>query len=189
MDTNLAFQKVIQEGDYKAFEAIFHHFYSPLCVFAVKMVESPEIAAEIVSDVFFKVWKNRQSIQLSHALSSYLFGAVKNQCIDYLRIKTPHFKEVTSSLNLSQSDNPEQLLIQEELSQKIDNEINNLPEQCKIIFRLSRDRGLKYQEIADLLHISVKTVETQMGRALKYLRTALKDAMLLPLILFNLLFF
>lgn len=182
---DLLFQKVLQNGDYKAFETIFHDFYSPLCHFAVKIIEQPEEAEEIVGDVFFKIWKNRQSIQLTGSLSSYLFTAVKNQCIDYLRVKKPHFKEITNHLALAQEENPEKILIYDELVGRIEDAIENLPEQCKTIFRLSRDQGLKYQEIATLLGISNKTVETQMGRALKYLRSVFSEVIISMLFLIN----
>lgn len=175
IDIALLFQKVSQENDYKAFEVIFHHFYSPLCNFAIKIVGKPEVAEELVADAFFKIWKNRQNIHLTHTFSSYLYTSVKNHCLDYLKKQNLIFKEISTVPSFSQEENPEKLLIQQELIEKIEKAIETLPDQCKTIFRLSRDRELKYQEIADLLHVSVKTVETQMGRALKYLRSALKN--------------
>lgn len=175
IDINFLFQKVSQGSDYKAFEMIFHHFYSPLCNFATKIVGKPEVAEEIVADAFFKIWKNRQSINLTHTFSSYLYTSVKNHCLDYLKKQKPIFKEISTTHPFPQEENPEKLLIQQEIIEKVEKAIETLPDQCKTIFRLSRDKGLKYQEIADLLQISIKTVETQMGRALKSLRLTLKD--------------
>jgi RNA polymerase sigma-70 factor, ECF subfamily len=183
MDIRFLFNRATQGGDYKAFEMIFHHFYSPLCRFSVRLVEKPEVAEEIVSDVFFKVWKNRQQIRLTHTPESYLYTAVRNQSLDYLKTRRPRTVEAQPNLVLSGPDTPEQLLIGEDLSARIERAIDQLPDQCRNVFRLSRDQGLKYQEIADTLGISPKTVETQMNRALKSLRLALKASVQLCLLL------
>lgn len=183
ININFLFEKVFKENDYKSFELIFHHYYDNLCNYALKYVSSPEIAEEVVSDVFFKLWKNRDRINIESSFQSYLFTSVRNQSLDYLRSQQKlknKFEEVNSNMG-SFSSNPEESYIQEELNKKIEEAIGFLPNQCRIIFRMSRDEGLKYKEISEALNISIKTVETQMGRALKKLKESLKEMLSLLL--------
>lgn len=171
------FARLVKHDDYQAFESIFHHFYKTLCRYALKYVHSPEIAEEVVSDVFFKVWKNRAQISIHTSLQAYLYMSVRNQALDYLKSRT-HLKTKFEELPLHLENGyaaPDEELIAEELDQRIEKAIDTLPPQCQAIFRLSRDKGLKYKEIAEQLNLSIKTVETQMGRALKQLRLLLQD--------------
>jgi RNA polymerase sigma-70 factor (ECF subfamily) len=172
-------QKITLQNDYKAFEVLFKHYYQRLCNYALRVVPSPEVAEEVVSDVFFKFWKNRASIVIQSSLGAYLFRAVKNQALDYLKLKSNQHLRLDDVLPFweqsedKSSENPENTLLYQELDRELAAAIEALPPQCKIIFKYSRDEGLKYKEIAEALHISIKTVETQMGRALKSIREAL----------------
>lgn len=168
------FHRVISENDYHAFELLFTRMYSPLCQFCLKFVLVKEVAEELVSDVFFSIWKNRH-VLLVTTPRPYLFTSVRNRSFDYLR-KTKRSVmcdlENASDVPTTLADSQDRL-VEMELSRHIDHSISDLPKQCKLIFELSRDQGMRYKEIAAALNISVKTVETQMGRALKHLRKTL----------------
>lgn len=172
------FEGLVRRNDFQAFEKLFHHFYKPLFRYALKYVGSPMVAEEVVSDVFFKIWKNRERITIQDSLQAYLFKSVRNQSLDYLKSQA-HLRNNHEEIPLHLENgyaNPEEEIIAEELNQQIENAIETLPPQCRVIFRLSRDNGLKYKEIAEKMNLSVKTVETQMGRALKQLRVILKES-------------
>ncbi len=178
VNTEKLFERVTQQSDYKAFEVLFHKYYEYLCNYALKFVPSPQIAEEVVSDVFYKVWKNRERIEIKTSFESYVFKAVKNQSLDFLKSKANAIAYKTESMPViydGVTDSPEDQMVIKELDSKIEAAIESLPPQCKMIFKSSRLQGLKYTEIAEKLNISVKTVETQMGRALKHLRQALRS--------------
>ena len=171
------FEQIKRSDNYKAFEIIYRRFYHRLASFAFRFVQSSYEAEEVVSDVFYKLWKNRKNIQITSSLQSYLFTSVRNKCLDKLRVENRKNQCDDSILVnfTSNISNPLQHTLGEELRKRIETAIEALPRDRKRIFRLSRDNGLKYKEIAALLNISIKTVETQMGRALKYLRRELKE--------------
>lgn len=171
------FEKVVQADDYKAFELIFNKYYNFLCNYALKFVSSPDVAEEVVSDVFFKVWKNRKKILIKTSFESYLFRAVKNQSLDFLKSKANQnlsLDDISPVYERKLDQTPEDVLVFHELENRIETAIESLPPKCKRIFKSSRFQGLKYAEIAEKFGISVKTVETQMGRALSHLRNAVR---------------
>jgi len=166
--------KVIENDDYEAFEILFRKMYTPLCQFCIRFVKSPEVAEELVSDVFFSIWKNRNRLIVSSP-KAYLFTSVRNKGFDHLRKvkKMVHCNlENATHLPADVADSQE-ILILHELTTSLERSVAKLPKQCRLIYELSRDQGLKYKEIAVILRVSVKTVETQMGRALKHLRHSL----------------
>jgi len=164
----------LQNGDEQAFEKIFRFYYQPLCVFASRILQDEEEAEELVQDFFVKFWEKRDQIQVETSLKSYLFRSIKNLCLNHIKheqIKLQHAKTVIT--NSEESDFDDQF-VEVDLQKDIENSIAELPEKRREIFRLSREEGLKYREIADRLNISVKTVEAQMGLAIKTLRGKLK---------------
>lgn len=168
------FYKVVKDSDYPAFEQLFNKMYEPLCHFCLKFVLVKEVAEELVSDVFYSIWKNRKVLLVSSP-RPYLFTSVRNRSYDYLRkTKKSVLCDLDKASNIPTSVcNSQERLIEIELSRQVDNTISHLPKQCKLIFELSRDHGMRYRDIAATLNISIKTVETQMGRALKHLRKSL----------------
>jgi RNA polymerase sigma-70 factor (ECF subfamily) len=170
------FGKVVREGDYKAFRELFTRNYCALCTYAMRVVKVREIAEEVVSDVFVKLWKNREQIEVHTSFEAYIYRAVRNQALDYLKLKAYRLPERDSleavqwSLIHADHFTPLEEYAFNELFAEVQGHINALPRQCQAIFRLSREEGLRYREIAERLQISIKTVETQMGRALKVLR-------------------
>ena len=163
-------KKIKHESDYKAFEKIFNRYYEQLKIWSVFIVKSDSIAEEAVLDVFFKLWDKRKRININTSLKSYLFAAVKNQSIDYLRKNQQENMGFVYPELRSESAQPDELMNAIELKERIEKSIDELPDQCRIIFRMSRDEGMKYKDIAEKLNISIKTVETQIGRALVKLK-------------------
>ena len=177
VDIDHLLSRVLQYDDYGAFEKLFLFNYNPLRNFCKKLVHINEVAEELVSEVFFKIWSNRKRIVISTSPKSYLYTAVRNISFDHLR-KEKHSLwsnlEEDASVPCDYFD-PQRHSEFEELQAKIERAVASLPKQCRLVFQLSRDHGMKYNEIAEILQLSVKTIETQMGRALKSLRRTLKS--------------
>ncbi len=166
----------IRKGDTDTFEKLFHQFYAGLCGYADSLVRKPEVAEEVVQDVFYNIWKNRESLQIQRSLQSYLYRSVYNNSMMYLRkMKRERFIEDGSTLEqVVDSPDPSQQLLLNEVSELVSDTLDRLPERAREIFRLNRQEGLKYKEIAERLSISVKTVESNMGKALKALRNTME---------------
>ncbi len=175
--------KLVSQGDKKSFEILFRTYYNRLCAYAISFVSRNDVAEDIVIDVFLKFWERRESLQITDSVSFYLFQAVKNSCINYLNREK--YRKLTVSENevkllklktdYSISDKyPLTDLIGRELEEKIRQEIEKLPEQCRQIFCLSRFEDLPHKEIAKKLGISENTVKVQIYRALVKLRNELK---------------
>jgi RNA polymerase sigma-70 factor (family 1) len=164
-------KRILRSDDCYSFGLLFRQMYVPLCDFCERIVLVREVAEELVSDVFYTIWKNRNRLQVTSP-KSYLYAAVRNRGFDYLRgVNRMLWCELEHAAHVpSENHTLHDALEQAELEMQISQGIGTLPRQCKIIFELSRDGGLKYREIAEELCISVKTVEAQMGRALKRLR-------------------
>lgn len=176
---------LIAQGDKSAFETLFRNHYANLCGYAVKYVWELDQAEEIVQDLFFNLWNKRKDLYISSSIESYLFRAVRNACLNYLKhrkVRENYAAIVQEHHNpgLSLNDNPVETL---ELQKKIEEAIDALPPERKKVFMLSRYEGLKYKDIADSLGISVKTVEAQMGKALKFLKEELKEFMIILILI------
>jgi RNA polymerase sigma-70 factor (ECF subfamily) len=183
--TNPDIIRQITQGDKNAFEVLFKNHYANLCGYALKYVWELDQAEEIVQDLFFNLWNKKSQLYISSSVESYLFRAVRNACLNYLKHKKIQDNYASAvqenySSGIRLNDNPMETL---ELQKRIDESIESMPPERKKIFLLSRYDGLKYKEIADKLGISVKTVEAQMGKALKYLREELKEFMILIILL------
>ena len=161
--------------DRSAFELVFQSNFGYLVNYAHKFLDTREEAEEIVQDVFVKFWDKCSDLDPASSIKSYLYRSVHNTCLNQLKHQkvkdaykqhVMHSMERTTEISLEAVD-PEK--IRSEIVEAID----LLPPRCSEIFKLSRFDGLKYQEIADHLEISVKTVEVQMGKALKVLREKL----------------
>lgn len=167
----------ISKGDKSAFEVLFHQFYPGMCSYAESLVTKPEVAEEIVQDVFFNIWKNRAEIRITNSWQSYLFRSVFNNSMMYLR-KAKRETSLDQQWAEAQADekvNPASEMDAKEMNAMIIYTLQTLPGRTQKIFNMSRFEGMKYKEIAETLSISVKTVEANMGRALKALRTSLGE--------------
>lgn len=164
-----------KDGDAKAFEELFHCYYGYLCAYAYKIVQDSANAEEIVQEFFVRLWEKREQLSINTSVKNYFFRSVKNLCINAIqheKIKSKYAQKVISETDISFSI--EDNFIETELSEKINLSIQSLPEKRQEIFRMNREEGLKYREIAEKLNVSVKTVETQMSLAIKTLRKMLK---------------
>lgn len=167
--------KRITEGDEKAFEMLFHAYYANLCRFATGIISDDETAEEIVQDLFVKIWEKRTQLSIDSSIKNYFYRAVKNQCINFIEHNNIVAQHISSRQPEKEMEiQPDEHFLAAELAQKIEESIASLPEKRREIFRLSREEGLKYREIAKKLNISTKTVEAQMGLAIKTLREKLK---------------
>lgn len=178
-----AFEKAAEEG----FSLLFRRYHAVLCNHATRYVWNKEVAQDIVSDVFFNCWKNQDFAKINTSYRAYLFGAVRNGCYNYLTRELSRRAPLESVEDVGADiQRPDQIVQFDELQHKIESVIAQLPPQCKRVFLLSRFENKKYQEIADELCISAKTVEMHISKALQTLRTALKNEWLLALLLFSL---
>lgn len=167
----------IRFGDIKAFEELFHHYYPGMCSYAESLLRKPEVAEEVVQDVFLNIWKNRTDLHITAGWQGYLYRSVFNNSMMYLRKMKREIPldEQWAKNELQTEDQVSEEMDAKELSALVAYTLQDLPDRTQQIFKLSRFEGLKYKEIADMLSISVKTVEANMGKALKALRLSLDD--------------
>ncbi|MEO9967805.1 MAG: RNA polymerase sigma-70 factor [Reichenbachiella sp.] len=165
----------LSNHDRGAFEQIFRTYYSDLTKFCLKYVRDEQIAEEVVQEVFINIWERRSNLTITTSIKSYLFTAVRNRSFNYLKLQLPKEQKKVDleSIGYMEEEDREQDLIMSELNEHVHSAIQRLPNKCRIIFNLSRNAGMTYKEIAEELEISVKTVENQIGLALKKLREQL----------------
>ena len=158
-------------------EKLFTDHYMQLLNFANRFLKDKEESEDIVQGVFYQLLRHKDTLDISKPLKSYLFTATRNSCIkriNHLKVRTEYKKDLVHFWDRSSNSTMEKIL-NNELENEVRKAINSLPTRCKLVFMLSRQSGLKYTEIADCLNISVKTVEKQMGKALKVLKKELKN--------------
>lgn len=169
----ILFQR-LKKSEVHALEELFERYYEPLCNFAFLFLNDARYAEEVVDDVFIHIWENRSKLFIHSNVKSYLYRSTRNGVVSFLRknrhahdsLKTVDNKNQGSMLPLS----PETLMIRKEIALKVALILQQLPPQAGLVFRLHKVDGMKYKEIAEVLDISVKTVENHMGRALKIFR-------------------
>lgn len=167
--------KQLQDGLEKAYHALFMQYSTALTLFAVKILKDEALAMDVVQNVFLKLFEERESLQIHTSLRSFLFQSVRNRCLNELKsgqIKARHHQQMSFS---TADFTPEIQLQMEaaELESSMAKVVSELPVQCKRIFEMSRLEGKSNAEIAEELHLSKRTVETQISKALKQLRQKL----------------
>jgi len=165
----------IRQGDKAEFESLFRSSYVSLVHYAKSIIKDQDTAEEIVQDLFFRFWQNREKTIIESTLNGYLFRSVHNKCLHYInhmKIVERYAKE-NAGVEKEVSEDPLDIIKYRELQEKINNILEKLPERCSLIFCMSRFEGMKYNEIAEKLSVSVKTVEANMGKALKEFRRVL----------------
>lgn len=175
-------------GDESAFSKLFEMHYEAACRYVIRVIRDRDTTEEIVQSTFVNIWEKRNLIREDVSFKSYLFRSAYNTALNYIK----HQKVVSNYVAKKQEkfevfhQNYVSHQRDFELEKKISDAINELPPQCQKVFRLSREEGLKYHEIADELGISKKTVEVHMGKALKMLRMSLKEYLIffLPMVVF-----
>ena len=167
----------IKNDNERAFKKLFDHYYPRFLRVACYHVKHEEIAEEVVMDVFLKLWKYRKKLpEISHFIN-YVYTAVKNQSLNYIKKnKVPlDSLEDIGPCTLVEYLEPEKLFLGRELARQIEAAVSNLPPRCQLIYRMVREDGLKYREVADALDISLKAVENQLLIAMKRVRNVVVD--------------
>jgi len=167
----------IQALNKKQFEELFREYFKPLTAFAKKYINDIDISKGIVHDAFLKLWEKREGVDTSKSVKSYLYTTVYNKSLNYIR-DNKKFVNTENKINLFEKSNDwdySNKMIANEIEAKIIQTLDSLPEKCRQVFIMSRYEELKYREIAEKLKISIKTVETQMSKALKALRKNLTE--------------
>lgn len=164
----------LRRGDQAAFDSLFRTYYPPLVGVAEHILRSRSIAEDVVQDVFLELWRRRVDLVIQESFRSYLFRAARNRALNHSRHERverrgepdaagPAFTPATAT----------EALVQGEIDTALHDAVTSLPARCREVFELSRVHGLRHSEIADVLGISVKTVEAQITKALRILRTRL----------------
>ena len=186
----------LREGNEYAFRFIFDKYYDFLCMVADSYLRDEYISETIVGDIIYNLWEIKDNIDIKYSLRSYLVRSVKNRCINYLqqeyiqreiRINQYVDKAAIEELFFIENKHPLESLLEQELENKINSIINELSPECRAVFKMSRFDGMKYEEIASELNISVNTVKYHMKNALGKLRLELKDYILSILVFLTLL--
>lgn len=168
--------KTVQSFE-KGFEEIYTEYFKPLYLYARRISQSEDLAKDVVSDVFYTLWKTQTDFSQIRELKSYLFRAVKNEVIRTLSKNPRDFVDINSEHFIKKIENvdPEEILIEKELLLTIDELVSKLPYQRQLVFTMAKNKQMSYQEIADELGISVSTVKTQVSRAVASIRQAIED--------------
>ncbi len=180
-------QTLEQASTFEGQSHLFKAHFKPLHAYACTILREEAMAEEMVQQVFYKLWEKREQVIINQSASAYLYRSVYNECLNYLKhqkVKQAH-QHHTRHTAEEASEHASKKIIAKELEAKIADALTQLPEQCRTIFQMSRFEELKYREIAQRLNLSVKTIENQMGKALKIMRMQLAEY--LPLVLVGLL--
>jgi len=185
--TGTVTQTAATQYDDTAFEQLFKAHYKALHIYVNTMIRDEEMAEEIVQNRFMKFWENRELLNIETSIKAYLYKCVHNDTLNFLKHEKVKTRYQNYALYSSQDSEPASHRIElNELESRVHGAMEDLPEQCRLIFHMSRFEELKYREIAEHLGLSIKTVESQMGKALRILRLKLVDflALILPGIMF-----
>ncbi|MFN0033251.1 MAG: RNA polymerase sigma-70 factor [Flavobacteriales bacterium] len=175
----------LQQGDQQAFKMLFDTWYNPLCNFAYSFRGDKPEAEELVQNAFVNFWEKRNDIHIESSLKSYLYRSVRNACLNALKhdkVKRQH-RQYAMEHTATSAEDVKQVMIADELTDRINQAMSKLPEQCGLVFKLSRMHDLKYAEIAAELDISIKTVENHMGKALRIMREELKEFLTIAILI------
>ncbi|WP_373331151.1 RNA polymerase sigma-70 factor [Salmonirosea aquatica] len=167
----------IRQGQESAFEQLFRSYYERLCRYADTLLKDSDEAEEMVQTVFLTIWEKRADLEITLSLKAYLYRAVHNHCLNRIKhygVRENH-REHSLYFQADGYDSVTESIQAIELEERIERAVSKLPEQCQVVFRMSRFEELKYQEIADQLGLSVKTIENQIGKALRIMRQELAD--------------
>ena len=167
----------LKAGNQKVFETLFVELYAPLCRYACSILLDEDDAKDMVQKTFYKLWDGREDIEIHTSIKSYLYRMVHNNCLNHIKHFQTHDEHIGTLLyeTKAAANDVEETVALNELEQEIARAINVLPERCREVFRLSRMQQLSYAEIAKKLNISPNTVETQIVKALRILRSELAE--------------
>ncbi len=158
------------------FEEVFKTHFRNLYSYALTILKEENQAEEIVQQVFFKLWEKREKVVITQSLNAYLYRSVHNECLNFLKhqkVKRSYHSYIQYTMREEENSTPG--IQEKELASRISYALQQLPQQCRTIFQMSRFENLKYREIAEKLDLSVKTIENQMGKALRIMRMHLTE--------------
>ena len=168
----------LKEDDIKALEIIFNRYYSKLYKYLLLIFKNQLLVEHIAQDIFIYLWENRKNLKISVSLETYLYSAGRYKAINQIRDAKRREKashKMAESLDETEKS-PVSILEIKEQEKLIEDAISSLPKRCQQIFRLSREEDMSYKEIAEILHVSVNTVERQIAIAFRKLRTLLRPS-------------
>jgi len=174
---------LLREGNGQAFEQVFRLYFKSLHSYAYTFMKDDELAEEIVQNIFCRIWEKRSQLKIEGSLKAYLYRSVHNESLNYLKQQKnrANLQVYYGGREKEAFAQASEKIMVTELETHIQQALKELPEQCRTIFQMSRFEQLKYQQIADQLNLSVKTIENQMGKALKILRVKLAEFLTLIL--------
>jgi RNA polymerase sigma-70 factor (ECF subfamily) len=184
-DEELFLKRIFDENPEKGVELLYRRYFQPLCSHAMKFIGSKTIAEDLVSEVFYEFYKSKAFSKIQTSFRFYLFRSVRNRAYNFLKseLKMTDYFEEKHDITFSEGENPESISQFEEMYQDVQNAVNTLPIERRKIYLMNRFEGKRYQEIADELKLSVKTIEVQLYRSNKHIRALLKGKWMLSLII------
>lgn len=180
----------LNTGNELVFEKVFKQYFKVLQNYAYTILNDLDVAEEMVQNVFLKIWEKREKLPQDANIGSYLYKSVYHESLNWLRhekVKFSHQEHTLYSMK-NETDNTADRIKMKQLEEHLQKALNDLPQQCRTIFQMSRFDELRYREIADELGISVKTVENQMGKALRLMRLKLVEFLPIMIGLINSIF-
>ena len=168
---------IAQDDDEQAFGKLFRHYFNGLVSFGSSIVKNHQAVEDIVEDVFVKIWENRSLLLAVNNISNYIYVATKHSCLNYIKSKRNQPYDTIGEVLLYSEVNPESSFVNNENVNRIIHLINGLPPRCRLIFKLIKDEDMTYAEVAQLLNISVRTVNAQMTIATAKMIEGLKLSM------------
>lgn len=162
-------------NDKTALRELFHQHYPSVCQAIHRFIHDRNLVEDLAQEVFIRFWEKRQQIDIHSSIPAYLRRMAVNEALGYLRRNKHYIEEITPQVSNDTDFSGEEQYLHNELAQTIQEAIQQLPPRCRLVFQMSRFEDLSYKEIATQLNISVKTVENQMGKALKQLREQLQS--------------
>jgi len=186
VDTDYLLWCISMNDDKKAYRALFEYYYPALCLYAKRYIENKETREDIVQDVFFSIWEKRKSIVVETSAKSYLISSVKNMSLNYLRKQgyQQEYRHKEAVKSPVYATHPDEIYDLQELQDLLEKTLTKLPEEYRIAFVMSRFEDKSTTEIAEVLGVSVRTVERYRNKAIELLAEELKDFLPLSLVLF-----
>jgi len=187
-DSELFLRRIMEQDPSRGCELLFRRYHKALCSHAVRFVYSREVAEDLVSEVFCRFWKTRAYATVTSSYRFYLFRSVRNEAYNHLRLEFQQLDDLDEARHTDGGieQRPDQIMQYDEVLQQVEELVEQLPPQCRKVFLLNRFEGKRYQEVADELGISIKTVEVHIVKALALVRKGLKNhwlMLMLPAIL------
>jgi RNA polymerase sigma-70 factor (ECF subfamily) len=186
LDDELIIRKTLENNLRLGVELLYKRYFQPMCTHAIKYVGDREVAEDIVSEIFFQFYSNKTFLEINSSYRLYLFRTVRNKAYNYLRWDLSRKADLAEASQKStlEENSPDQISHFEELYHDVQAAVNQLPVERRKIYLMRKFEGKKYQEIANELNLSIKTVDVQLTRANQFIRNLLKDKWLLSVIIY-----